>query len=188
MARKKNRYSRKAKKKAFMKNLGAELQTKGNIKNTALETGKVILVGVLGGGFIGAAIGKPSLAAGIAATGLGHYTGNRLLTLVGVGMMAANGFQKSTSVSGLEGMDGIKERIKAYKESFAEKLYLDKLKSKLGTTNGFGDLQYFTYPSQEFNGDLAALNAIEDQLTQSAMQFQGQLPETDFEGVEEYNF
>ena len=164
-----------------MQGLNSELKAKGNLKNTALETGKGILVGVLGGGLLGAAIGRPSLMVGLVTTGVGHYTGSRMTQLLGLGMMAANGFQKSTSVSGLEGMEGVKQRVQAYKESFAEKLYLDKFKKKSGaaTTNGFGNLQYFSYPSQEFSGDLAALNDIEQQLTDSALQYQGQLPEAE---------
>jgi hypothetical protein len=123
MAKKrKNQYAKRAKRKTFIQGFGSELATKGNVKNTALETGKDILVCVLGGGLIGAAIGKPSLAVGIVTTGLGHYSGNKLTQLLGLGMMAANGFQKNASVSGLEGLDGVKERMKAFKDGFAEKL------------------------------------------------------------------
>ena len=173
--KRKKQYARNAKRKNFMQGFNSQLDTRGNVKNTALETGKDILVGVLGGGLIGAAIGKPSLIVGIVTTGVGHYSGNKLTQLLGLGIMAANGFQKNTTISGLEGLDGVKERIQAYKNSFSEKLYLDKLKRKTsaGATSGFGDLQYFSYP----NNDLAALDAIEDQLTDSAMQFQGEMPE-----------
>ena len=177
--KRKTQYAKKAKRQSFMQGFGSELKTKGNVKNTALETGKDILVCVLGGGLIGAAIGRPSLAVGILTTGVGHYSGNKLTQLLGLGMMAANGFQRNTSVSGIEGLDGVKERVQAFKESFSEWLYLDKIKksSSAGTTSGFGDLQYFSYP----NNDLAALDAIEDQLTDSAMQFQGQLPEAEYD-------
>lgn len=184
--KRKPRYVKKAKRQNMLQGFASELNTKGDVKNTMLETGKGILVGVLGGGLIGAAIGKPSLLVGIITTGVGHYSGNKLTQLLGLGIMAANGFQKATGVSGiegLEGLDGVKERMKAFKESFSEKLYLDKLKKKgiiAGTTSGFGELQYFTYP----NGDLAALDAIEDQLTESASQFQGNLSESDFGEVE----
>jgi len=40
------------------------------------------------------------------------------------------------------------------------------------TTAGIGEVQYFTYP-EAINGDLAALSDIENQLAQSALQFQG---------------
>lgn len=182
--KKKGRYTKKGKRQTMMQGFGSELKTEGNMKNTAIETGKGILVGVLGGGLLGAAIGKPSFIVGIITTGVGHYSGNKLTQMLGIGMMAANGFNKSTAtVSGIEGLDGVKERLQAFKESFSEKIYLDKLKKKGitgGATSGFGDLQYFSYP----NNDLAALNAIEEQLTDSAMQFQGSLPESDFGEVE----
>lgn len=191
--RKKARYTKKGKRQTMMQGFGSDLKTEGSIKNTAIETGKGILVGVLGGGLLGAAIGKPSFVVGILTTGVGHYAGNKLTQMLGIGMMAANGFAKTnTTVSGIEGLDGVKERIQAFKESFSEKLYLDKLKKKGitdGTTSGFGELQYFTYP----NNDLAALDAIENQLTDSAAQFQGSMPDADFAGgdfgdVTEQNF
>ena len=173
MSKKKNRYSQKAKKKHFLSGMNEELPTKGNAKNTLLETGKDILIGVLGGGLIGAVIGKPSLAVGIITTGAGHYTDNKLIQLLGIGMMAANGFQRTGAVSGLEGLEGVKERLQAYKESLSEKFYLDKiLKKKAAATNGIGELQYFSYPGSSVNGDLAALDDIENQLAESAMQFQ----------------
>lgn len=173
---KKNRYQKKAAKKGFLSGLNEGLPTKGNVKNTVMETGLSLLVGVLGGGFIGAAIGRPSLLAGIAATGVGHYTDSKLLQLFGVGMMASNGFQKGSTVNGLEGLDGIKERLKAYRETFSEKLYLDKLmKKKAAATDGFGELQYFSYPDTSFNGGLAALDDIEEQIAESARQFQGRI-------------
>lgn len=177
MAKKKNRYQQQAKKKNFLAGINEGLPTKGNAKNTLLETGKDILIGVLGGGLIGAIIGRPSLAVGIVTTGAGHYTGNRLIQLLGIGIMAANGFQKNsgTNVSGFEGLDGVKERLQAFKESMQEKFYLDKIMKKKPATNGFGELQYFTYPDTGMNGELAALNDIEQQIAESAMQFQGQI-------------
>lgn len=174
MAKDKNAYKQNARKKNFLKGMNDELPTKGNVKNTALETGKDLLVAVLGGGLIGSAIGRPSLAIGLVTTGTGHYTQNRLLTLLGIGIMAANGFQKSKAVNGLEGLDGVKERLMAYKENFAEKLYLDKFikqKSAAAATNGMGELQYFNY-NNDLSGGLNALETIENQLIESGMQFQ----------------
>ncbi len=174
MSKKKNQYKSNARKKNFLKGMNEELPTKGNVKNTVLETGKDLLVAVLGGGLIGSAIGRPSLAIGLVTTGTGHYTQNRLLTLLGIGMMAANGFQKGKAVNGLEGLDGVKERLMAYKENFSEKLYLDKIikkKSAAAATNGMGELQYFNY-NNDLSGGLNALESIENQLIESGMQFQ----------------
>jgi len=145
---------------------------------TAVETGKDLLIGVVGGGLAGAMIGKPSLLVGILVTGAGHFTNNRLAQLIGVGMMASNGFQPgSSSTNGLDGIDGVKDRLMAYKDSFSQKFYLDKfMKKKMAAlpaaTAGIGEVQYFTYPDA-LNGDLAALNEIENQLAESALEFQG---------------
>lgn len=175
MAKKKNRYQKKDNKKHFLSGMNQGLPTKGNAKNTALETGKDILVGVLGGGLLAAVIGKPSLVVGVVTTGAGHYTDNKLIQMLGIGMMAAGGFQKSGTVSGLEGLAGVKERLQAFKESISEKFYLDKiLKKKAAGTNGIGELQYFTY-GDPMNGHLAALDDIEQQIADSAAQFQGQM-------------
>ena len=175
MSKKKNRYQKKANQKHFLSGLNEGLPTKGNAKNTMLETGKDILIGVLGGGLIGAVVGKPALIVGIVTTGVGHYTGNKLVQILGIGMMAANGFQKSSSVSGLSGLAGVKERLQAYKESMSEKFFLDKIMKKKGAAaNGIGELQYFSYPGS-MNGELAALDDIEQQSAESAMQFQGQM-------------
>lgn len=173
MAKSKNTYKKNARKKNFLKGMNEQLPTKGNVKNTVLETGKDLLVAVLGGGLIGSAIGRPSLAVGLITTGTGHYTQNRLLTLLGIGIMAANGFQRGKTVNGLEGLYGIKERLTAYKENFSEKLYLDKIikQKSAAAANGIGELQYFNYPG-EMNGGLNALDTIEQQLIESGMQFQ----------------
>ncbi len=184
-AKKKNAYKAKAKKKSFMQNISKGLETKGNAKNTVLETGKDLLVGVIGGGLIGAAIGKASLGIGALVTGVGHYSDNKLATIFGVGMMASNGFQKGKAVSGLDGIDGVKERVMAYKETFSEKLFLDKIiPKKAAAINGIGEVQYFTYPNNELNGDLAALDFIENQITESGMQqMQGGNMEYDVNGT-----
>lgn len=175
MSKQNNQYKKDARKRNILKGMNEELPTKGNVKNTVLETGKDLLVAVLGGGLIGSAIGRPSLIIGLVTTGTGHYTENRMLKLLGIGMMAANGFQKSKAVNGLEGLDGVKERLMAYKENFSEKLYLDKFikqKSKeAAATNGIGELQYFNY-NNDLNGGLNALESIENQLIESGMQFQ----------------
>jgi len=143
-----------------------------------VETGKDVIIGVIGGGIAGAVIGKPSLLVGLLVTGAGHVTNNRVVQLLGVGMMASNGFQPSNSgTNGLEGLDGVKDRLQAYKDSFSQKFYLDKFLKKKAmampvATAGMGEVQYFTYPDA-LNGDLAALSDIENQLAESALAFQG---------------
>ncbi len=171
---KKNRYAKKAAKQGIMEQLNEGLDTKSNVKNTLLETGTYLLISVVGGGLIGAMIGKPAFVAGLAVTGIGHFTGNRLAALTGLGMMASNGLAGSKSVSGLEGVDGIKERVMAFKEDLLEKTYLNKLRSigsgSKAAAKQVGDLQYFNY-GNEVSGHDAALASIENQLLESGMQF-----------------
>jgi hypothetical protein len=183
-----NRYIKKAQKASILGSMQG-LPTKGNVKNTLLETGKDLLVGVIGGGLAGAAIGKPSLLIGLGITGTGHYFDNRLATMFGIGMMASNGFQNK-SVNGLEGIEGIKERLSAYKESFSEKLFIDKLiKKKAESASGFGDLQYFNYQNEingdeDLRGDLAAFETIERQIEESGRQ-RMQMGDYDLEGADD---
>jgi hypothetical protein len=163
----KNKYAKKAQRAQFLEKVNG-LQTKGNVKNTLIETGKDLLVGVIAGGLAGSAIGKPSLIAGAGITAFGHYRGSRLLSLFGIGMMAANGFQTAT-VSGVEeGMEGVKDRVMAFKNSFTQKMYLDKImKKKTATVSGMGNLQYFNY-ANEIAG-LEALSNVEEQIENSAL-------------------
>jgi hypothetical protein len=175
-----NRYATKAHDASFLHKMNTELETKGDPKNTAIETVKDLVIGVVGGGLVGAAIGKPSLLVGLGITGMGHYTGNRLASLFGVGLMAANGFQ-GKSVSGVDGlsMDAVKERVAAYSQGLKEKMYLDKvpfLKGKEEAANGIGDLQFFRHPNDisgaynELNNELAALDQIERQIENSGLE------------------
>lgn len=158
---KKNSYRKKSSKAAIMSHVTEP--AKGNVTRTLVQTGADLLVGVIGGGFIGSAIGKPSLLIGAAVTAAGHYTAQPLIRNIGFGMMAANGFQKD-GVNGLDGLDGMKDRVSAYKTSFMQKLYLDKFGSG-ATVAGLGEMQYFSYPA-EVNGamDFSEVNGIEEQI------------------------
>jgi hypothetical protein len=172
----KRRTSKTPQTESWLRQLNQDNVTTGDMKGTALETLKMLLLGTIGGGLIGAMIGKPSFLAGLAATGAGQYTGNRILTLLGMGMMASNGFAKSGSVSGLEGLDGVKERVMAFKEDLMDKTYVNKLLKKAGggtsaaAARQVGELQYFNY-ANEMAGHSAALASIEDQLLESGMNF-----------------
>ena len=108
-------------------------------------------------------------------------------------MMAANGFQSGSTVKGVEQdvMDGIKDRLMAYKESFQEKLYLDKILKKKEPVNGMGNVQYFTYPLANNAGqgnvkelDMNALDKIEEHIRQSAEDFANKKQVSGLEGNE----
>jgi hypothetical protein len=197
--KKKNNYEKQAQKKSFLGEITAPLETKGDMKNTAIETGKDVLVGVIGGGVAGAAIGRASLAIGALITGIGHYTKNRLASIFGIGMMASGGLPQPQGVSGTEDKDmleGVKERVLLFRDSFKQKLFLDKLKDlkkdKQITAAPVGEVQYFNYP--ETTGELGegsvqshidTLNQLERQIAASgeqAMQMKGILSEENFSG------
>src|SRR4051812_1169561 len=96
-------------KKTHVLALAKELNTKGSAKNSAIESVKDLVVGVVGGGLAGAAIGKPSLLVGLGTSLMGHYIGSSMATSFGLGMMASGGYQigqgavNGTSLSGLDG-------------------------------------------------------------------------------------
>lgn len=183
---KKNSYEQKAQKKQLLEGV-AQDNAKGSLKNTALETGRDILLGAVGGGLAGAVIGRSSFLVGIAITGIGHYMGSNGAASFGVGMMASGGYQAvAGAMNGTQkqGFEGIKERMAAFKEEFKRKLFLDKIikskkkeeeKSEEGT-NGMGDVQYFTYPnSKEIEGvqdHIDTLDRIEKQVAESAKAFE----------------
>jgi hypothetical protein len=164
----------------------AQLPTKGNLRNSALQTGKDLLIGVIAGGFAGAAFGRPSLLIGLVASGAGHYLENKMLASFGMGMMASNnlstkglqGINDYQSLEDVESLEGVKERLQAFKLSLAHRTYLDKIKAlKLAkpTANnisGLDDVQYFSYPQNSIEGtneDLALLNRIEHSIENASM-------------------
>jgi hypothetical protein len=193
MSKKKNSYAKKATKQALLGSIAHD-EAKGSIKKSALETGRDILIGAVGGGLAGAVLGRASFLVGIAVTGAGHYMGSEGTAAFGVGMMASGGYQAiSGTMNGTvekEGFEGVKERLEAFKEEFKRKLFLDKIPTSTKpaasktpaaeeATNGMGEVQYFTYPdsSKELQGaddhvlDLTALDRIEKQVAVAAQKY-----------------
>ena len=193
MAKQKNNKKQQAHRQSVLSGVKMELHPEGNLKDTALITVRDILIGVVAGGAAGAAIGRSSLLVGAGVAGVGHYKKVPLVTLFGIGMMAANGFQTANNtVKGVDQdvMDGIKDRLMAYKESFQEKLYLDKILKKVAPVNGIGNVQYFTYPANQAGQgttkelDMNALDKIEAHIRQSAEDFANKKQANGLEGNE----
>lgn len=172
-SKKKSKKSSQAK-HAHVLALTKKLETKGDAKHSAIEAVKDLVVGVVGGGLAGAAIGKPSLLVGLGASLIGHYSGMPLATSFGMGMMASGGYQISSGTNGLSGMDEVKERIKEFGANIKQRLYLDKiLKPKTETTNGMGTVQYFKYPSSESQEvDMGSLETIEKEIAKLGEQYE----------------
>lgn len=179
MENKKNRYD----KKGLLHGITSSLDTKGQIQNSAVETLKDIVIGVVGGGLAGAICGRASLPLGALVTGVGHYMGNRMATAFGIGIMASAINVKEKAVSGTEEqgiMDGINERVDSFKTQLSQKFFIDKFlkKSSPGTTNGVGEVEYFASAAapaaMELQGpelDLSALENLERQIAESGNQY-----------------
>jgi hypothetical protein len=173
---KNNRYQKAATKQATLAKLSSRLDTKGNMMHSGMETGKDLLIGVIGGGLVAALIGKPAFLVGLGVTGMGHFSGYQLASTFGLGMMAYGVGNVTSSVNGLEGLEGVKERVQAFKDSMMQRTYLDKVMKKSDTVNGtVGELQYFDYGQMSGASDnpelygMGALNEIEQQIADAGM-------------------
>jgi hypothetical protein len=170
-----NSYEKKAKKKELL----GFIPDTGNVKQAAMDTGRDLLLGAIGGGLAGAVLGRSSLLVGIAVTGISNYLKLKAGTSFGIGLMAAGGYQTISSVNGtsLGGFEGVKERVQAFKEDLKQKLFLDKILKTKKTdeaVSGVGEVQYFTYPgANELEGN-AALDHIEQQIAASAEAYDAQ--------------
>ena len=145
------------------------------VKDSVIQTGKDLLIGVIGGGIAGAVIGKSSLLIGAGVTGYGHYANKPTLTTFGIGMMAASGFNAGTTTQGIDGFsaEDVKARIKSFKESFTSKLFLDKIikKKTEDGANGVGAVQYYDYPNENKELDFSALDRLQNQVVQSGIDY-----------------
>ena len=144
------------------------------VKESAIQTGKDLLIGVIGGGIAGAVIGKSSLLIGIGVTGYGHFANKPTLSTFGIGMMASSGF----TAQGTNGVDGfsaedVKARVMSFKDSIASKLFLDKIikKKTEESANGVGAVQYYEYPNENKELDFSALDRLHSQVVQSGIDY-----------------
>ena len=166
----------KYKKKRALHGTEVAKTTGEKVKNSVVQTGKDLLIGVIGGGIAGAVIGKPSLLIGAGVTGYGHYANKPTVTTFGIGMMAASGFNAGTNATnGIDGFskEDVKARLMNFKDSFTSKLFLDKIikKKTEETTNGMGAVQYYEYPNENKELDFSALDRLHNQVVQSGIDY-----------------
>ena len=164
-------YKKKHKRKQALNGTITHKELHEQFKKTAIETGKDILIGVVGGGITGYIIGKPSLLIGAGVTGYGHFADKPMVRTFGLGMMMGGGADAAKGLNGLTA-DEIKDRVMKFKDGFFSKLYLDKVFKKKtppaqqktpaseNATNGFGEL------------DLSELSKFEQQLLKNGQDFQ----------------
>lgn len=134
------------------------------------QTGEGLLqdlaIGVIGGGLASAVLGRYSFVIGLGLSGYGHYSQNRLLSVLGLGMMASGTF------SALTGRDQdqkkpfgeqVTERVQAFKSEFKRKLWLDYFDKKNGKTKGttqesLGGVATFGHEEQVMNQPVEKAN------------------------------
>jgi hypothetical protein len=173
---KKNSYEKKAHRKHMLNGTEASA-AKGEQSKTVTAITDVV-AGVVGMA-TGAIIGRGSFFAGLAVIGGASYFRSRAAGAFGVGLMATGGYQLASLHGNVSGIDGVKERLKAFKDDLKHRLFLDKIiKSKKPAeqtgeegTNGMGEVQYFNYPNKELEGgplNFSALDQIERQIAMSA--------------------
>jgi hypothetical protein len=102
------------------------------IKTTLKGVGTDVLVGVVGGGLGAAISGSYSFVAGLMVSSLGHYTKNKYLASLGLGIMASSSMKAAQGVkqdpnAGI--LTNVTERVKAFGQEFKRKLLLDKFES-----------------------------------------------------------
>lgn len=178
----KSKYKRK---RALHGAVTADKTVSEKVKDSAIQTGKDLLIGVIGGGIAGAVIGKSSLLIGAAVTGYGHYSQKPTVATFGIGMMAASGFNAGTnSTQGIDGFskEDVKARLMNFKDSFTSKLFLDKVfkkKEQSGqeektdtSTKGVGEVDDYTSTNPNKELDFSALNRLENQILKSGAEYQ----------------
>lgn len=115
---------------------------KEKINKTTKGLTNDLLLGVIGGGLAGAVLGKYSFFAGLAIAGYGHYSDNKMLGTIGLGMMASG--TASALLGGkaqdpkLSQMEKVTERVKAFTGELKRKVWIDKWDSPDGL-NGVGN-------------------------------------------------
>jgi len=110
----KRQFVNQTKKNATLKTGEMENSTEKG-KNTATAVKTDLVIRVLGGDFMAAAIGKPAMFVGLAISGYGHYAQNKMISALGLGIMASGT------------MSTLNERVRAFGEELKRKLLLDKL-------------------------------------------------------------
>lgn len=183
MSNSKNHYVKRHKKNSLLGAITETQETKGDIKGSLIETGKDVLM-VVCGGAIGSVIGRASFISGVGITTIGHYSKNRWVTTLGIGMMAAPIIPTTASVNGMptSGLDGAKERLLAFKDEVSKKLFLDKIKKNnsstaSGDSTTMGEVQYFNYPEDSMSLsaselDMRALDELEEKINTSASSYE----------------
>ena len=114
---------------------------KEKLTQTAKGLGNDLLLGVIGGGLAGALLGRYSFIVGLGIAGYGHYSENKLMGTIGLGMMASGtahallGGKEQNPKASL--MENVSERVEGFKNELKRKVWIDKWNTKDGLNGLF---------------------------------------------------
>lgn len=106
------------------------------LKQTGEGLLRDITIGVIGGGLASAILGRYSFVLGLGVAGYGHYSQNKMLSALGLGMMASGTFHALTGRDQDDKKsvgEKVTERVDAFKSEVKRKLWLDYFERKKGT-------------------------------------------------------
>lgn len=107
------------------------------LKQTGEGLLRDITIGVIGGGLASAILGRYSFVLGLGVAGYGHYSQNKTLSALGLGMMASGTFYALTGKDQDDKKsvgEKVTERVDAFKSEMKRKLWLDYFERKKGIT------------------------------------------------------
>ncbi|MBA3680496.1 MAG: hypothetical protein H0W73_04935 [Bacteroidetes bacterium] len=105
------------------------------LKQTGEGLLRDVAIGVIGGGLASALLGRYSFLLGLGLTGYGHYSENKMLSALGLGMMASGTFSALTGKDQDKNKpigEKVTERFGAFKSEMKRKLWLDYFEENKG--------------------------------------------------------
>lgn len=189
----------KKSKSYFSANEWLKMESKGNLKKTAIKTGTQLGAGVIGGSVMATIMGKWSFLPALLLMGVGNYTEKPVVSTLGTGMAASSlTLAVDGALQGVEGFDlkteagKAKQRLISLKDAFLSQTYLDKVfKRKEAKKGGASQRKVESGGQQpeEINGLEAPagtelLDDIEKQLIASAMEYQRKQQSKQVEGAD----
>jgi hypothetical protein len=197
---------KKGKRGQFPRKQLEKLDTKHNLKNTAIKSITQIGITVVGGSVGTAVLGKWSFLTGLGLIGFGNYKDVSWMAPLGTGMMASaltlpEEPASTAAFSWAEESKEIKQRLVNMKESFLGKTYLNKIFTQTAASNSNPPTKttqrMIAQPEEEVSttenvngfeeplaGSEETLDQIEKQLIASAREFQKKQQATPVKPVE----
>lgn len=188
----------KKSKSKFKPNEWLEMETKGNLKDTAIKTGTQFGAGVVGGAVLTAVMGKWSFLPALILMSAGNYADKPVISTLGTGMAASSlTLAVDDALNGVEGFDlkteagKAKQRLINLKDAFMSRTYLNKVfakKEKKDEKKTQRKVSSGEELPEEMNGlnepGMTELENVEKQLIASAMEFQKKQQSKQMEGTD----